>query len=231
MSDLESEPINGLSAHSEPVENPNSVALRATNGLSAHSVLKPRKKRVVNLSEEERKRRSENMKRVKEKQKEDGLVRQEAKALEEAKKLALREERQKIKIESAKKMMQDLEQKKEKVVSKIKGKKKEENGLTAHLLPVGQQTKEEEPLALKKTGTYVDLRTDEKIIESVNADKKKKSAKKIKIINKMDSDDDDDESDGENIVIVNRMPKKKPVAEKKFPAAETKKPEIICKFV
>jgi hypothetical protein len=196
------EPVESI--ESDPVENPNSI-------------LKPRKKRVVNLSEEERKRRSENMKRVKAKQKEEGLVRQEAKALEEAKKLTLREERQKIKIENAKKMMEDLEQKKEKVVSKIKKTK------TA-------KDVEEEPLVLKKSGTLVDLSTDEKIKEAVKADKKK-SAKKIKIINKMDSDDDDEESEGENIVIVNRMPKKKQVAEKKFPSAEPKKPDIICKFV
>ena len=200
MSDIEPEiePVEPV----EPIED------------NSKSILKPRVKRVVNLSDEERERRRQNMLKIREKKMENAVKRQAEKAEQEAKKFALREERQKLKIEAAKQHIQTLEAKKEKVVSTIKRTK----------LP----NMPDVPAMAKESVA------DPKHEVPSEKPAKKKSAKKIKIINRMDSDDETDhESDDDTIVVVNKLPKKKSTATpaKKLPAAEPKKPDMLCKFV
>lgn len=202
---MESEPVEPIETE-EPIE-------------SGGSILKPRKKKVqVNLSEEERQRRRDNMNKIRAKRFENDAIRTEQKAKMEAEKLALREERQRIKIKEAEEKLKAVAEKKTEKLKKLKSAK-----------PVAEQ---EEPMTLKK-GTYVDLSTDEKVLAEYKKTKAQpKKKQNIKIINKMDSDDEgdtDNEISDEKIVIVNRLPKKK--AEKKLPSAEPKKPEMICKFV
>lgn len=191
---MEPEPVEHIETQ-EPIEN-------------STSILKPRKKKVqVNLSEEERQRRRDNMNKIRAKRFENDAIRTEQKAKIEAEKLALREERQRIKIKEAEEKLNKVAEKKNEKLKKIKTAKPEE-----------KPDPKPEPLA--------------SVPESVAEPKKSKplpKKKNIKIINKMDSDDEtDNESGDEKIVIVNRLPKKKATEVKKSVA---QKLETICKFV